>query len=64
LRSAVAIISMPTAIRSCSRCTAASILRILAEHQFDDVVGSQLVDTEVAGLMASVGSDCHFDARP
>ena len=50
LRRAVAIISTPTAIRSRSRWTAASILRSSLIISFDDVVGGELVDAEGGGV--------------
>ena len=36
-------------------------LAILVEHHVDDVGTGSLSMASVAGLMASVGSDCHFD---
>jgi hypothetical protein len=61
LRSAAAIISTPTAMRSRSRCTGGQHLAILVEHQIDEIVGRELVDAEARGIDRLGGSDCHFE---
>ncbi len=55
------MISTPTAIRSFSRCTAASILRSSFSIPSTISAGPSLSMASVWGLMASVGSDCHLD---
>jgi hypothetical protein len=57
----VAIISTPTAIRSCSRWTAAIILRTSLSITSTMSSAESLSIPSVAGLMASVGRDCHFE---
>src|SRR5687767_6222913 len=61
LRSAEAIMSMPTAMRSRSRFTASSILRSSLTIRSTMSSGSSLSMPRLDGLIASVGSDCHFD---
>ena len=61
LRSACAMMSTPTAMRSFSRCTAASILRSSFSMPSTMSAAESLSMASVAGLMASVGSDCHFE---
>src|SRR5215475_3212918 len=61
LRSAVAIISTPTAMRSRSRWTAAIILRSSASIISTMSSAGTLSIPRVEGLIASVGSDCHFE---
>ena len=46
LRSAFAHMSAPSAMRSRSFWTAASMLAVLGEHQVDDAAGVELVDGE------------------
>src|SRR5437868_11423325 len=62
-RSACVMISTPHAIRSFSRCTAASILRSSFIIPSTMSPGESLSMARVEGLIASVGRDCHFD-RP
>src|SRR5688572_5956697 len=59
--SAWVIMSMPTTIRSFSRWTAAIILRSSAIISSTMSAGDCLSIASVAGLMASVGRDCHFE---
>src|SRR5262245_32623832 len=61
LRSACVMISTPTAMRSFSRCTAASILRSSFSMTSTISAGSSLSMARVPGLICSVGSDCHLD---
>src|SRR2546428_8993400 len=60
-RSACVMISTPTAMRSFSRCTAASILRSSLSIPSTMSAGESLSMASVAGLICSVGSDCHFE---
>ena len=55
------IISTPTAIRSRSRWTAASILRSSLIIRSTMSPGASLSIPRLEGLMASVGSDCHLE---
>src|SRR5262245_59114893 len=69
LRSACVMISTPTAMRSFSRCTAASILRSSLSMPSTMSAAGSLSMARVAGLICSVGRDCHFErdgmlARP
>ena len=50
LRRAVAIISMPTAMRSLLALDRREHLAILIDHQVDDVVGGELVDAKAGGV--------------
>src|SRR5262245_12432642 len=52
---------MPTAIRSRSRCTAASILRSSLTIRSTISPGASLSIPRLEELIASVGSDCHFE---
>ena len=61
LRSACETMSTPTAMRSFSRCTAANILRSSFNIPSTMSAGESLSMASVAGLMASVGRDCHFE---
>src|SRR5688572_8373856 len=61
LRSADAIISTPTAIRSRSRCTAASTLRSSLSIRSTRSSAASLSMPRLDGLIASVGSDCHLE---
>jgi hypothetical protein len=61
LRSTDASISTPTAIRSRSRCTASSILRSSLIIKSTISSEGSLSMPRLEGLMASVGSDCHFE---
>src|SRR3989440_3747269 len=61
LRSACVMISMPTEIRSFSRRTASSILRSSFSIPSTMSAGASLSMARVAGLICSVGSDCHFE---
>src|SRR5687768_13522764 len=61
LRNAEAIMSIPTAMRSRSRFTASSILRSSLTIRSTMSSGSSLSMPRLDGLIASVGSDCHFD---
>ena len=60
-RSAFVIISMPTASRSRSRWTATSTLRSSSCIRSTRSTGDSLSRPTLVGLMASVGSDCHFE---
>src|SRR5262245_43204078 len=55
------MISTPTAMRSFSRCTAASILRSSVSMPSTMSAGASLSMASVAGLICSVGNDCHFE---
>src|SRR5205823_6150016 len=61
LRSACVMISTPTEIRSFSRRTASSILRSSFSIPSTMSAGASLSMASVAGLICSVGSDCHFE---
>src|SRR4051812_23479684 len=60
-RSADVRMSMPTAMRSFSRCTAASILRSSWSMCSTISEAESLSKASVSGLIASVGRDCHFE---
>src|SRR5438132_7461700 len=60
-RSADVRMSMPTAMRSFSRCTAASILRSSWSMCSTMSEAASLSKASVSGLIASVGRDCHFE---
>jgi hypothetical protein len=60
-RSAVATISTPTAIRSRSRRTASSIRRSSFIMTSTMSSAPSLSIPRLVELMASVGSDCHFE---
>jgi hypothetical protein len=55
------MISTPQAMRSFSRWTAAIILRSSFSIPSTMSAGESLSIFSVAGLIASVGSDCHLD---
>ena len=55
------MISAPSAMRSRSRCTAAIILRSSASISSTISAAGSLSMPSVAGLIASVGSACHFE---
>jgi hypothetical protein len=59
--SACVMMSMPTTIRSFSRWTAAIILRSSVSISSTMSAADCLSIASVAGLMASVGRDCHFE---
>src|SRR5262245_5456693 len=59
--SACVTISTPTAIRSFSRWTAAIILRSSLSMPSTISDGESLSIPSVAGLICSVGRDCHFE---
>ena len=59
--SAWVMMSMPTTMRSFSRWTAASILRSSVNISSTMSADDCLSIASVAGLMASVGRDCHFE---
>src|SRR4029079_10795602 len=61
LRSACVMISTPTAIRSFSRWTARIILRSSFSIPSTMSAAESLSIASVAGLICSVGSDCHFE---
>src|SRR5678809_1744854 len=61
LRIADAIMSMPTAILLRSRLTASSIFRSSLTIRSTMSSGASLSISRLDGLIASVGSDCHFD---
>src|SRR5437762_4060348 len=61
LRRAWVTISTPTAIRSFSRCTATRTLRSSFSIPSTMSPGESLSMSSVAGLIASVGRDCHFE---
>src|SRR5580765_6767160 len=61
LRSAWVMISTPTAMRSFSRWTARSIFRSSFSMPSTMSAGESLSIASVAGLICSVGSDCHFE---
>src|SRR4029077_2279000 len=60
-RSACEMISTPTVMRSFSRCTAVNTLRSSLIISSTMSAGESLSMASVAGLMASVGRDCHFE---
>src|SRR3954467_15610086 len=60
-RSACVMISTPTAMRSFSRWTAASILRSSFSIPSTMSAGDSLSMLSVVGLICSVGSDCHLE---
>src|SRR5882672_10271188 len=60
-RSACVRISTPTAMRSFSRWTAATIFRSSFSIPSTMSAGASLSMFSVAGLICSVGSDCHFE---
>src|SRR5580765_8671291 len=61
LRSAWVMISTPTAMRSFSRWTARSIFRSSFSMPSTMSAGESLSIASVAGLICSVGRDCHFE---
>jgi hypothetical protein len=61
LRIACVMISTPTVMRSFSRCTARIILRSSASIPSTISAAESLSMASVAGLICSVGRDCHFE---